>query len=484
MYFLDISPEMRQDIIDSPDLTSGVYQEVFMKTIALDIGTTTICGILIDSRSGELLESRTYSNDSGISDTLPWEKCQDPVQILSYCMSILDEFRQIARKESDDISSIGLTGQMHGILYLDASGHAVSPLYTWQDERGNQPFSENNTYASYLSRITGYPMATGYGLTTHFYMVHNDLVPVNADVFCTIQDFVAMSLVHSAAPMVHCSDAASFGLFNIGKNVFEPAALQQAGIDPVLLPLVTKETKTLGLTPDGIPVSVAIGDNQASFIGSVCDPDAILVNVGTGSQVSARVHSVTSMEDLQFRPFPDSGILCVGSPLCGGYSYAVLKEFFMQAASLFDGAQVPANLYQKMDAAAQEVYSSGQPLIVDTRFRGARENPKLRGRIENISPANLTPGHLCLGVLKGICSELYSLFRKIPDGPPRTTLIGSGNGIRSSPLLQQIFTDTFGLELKIPLYKEEAAYGAALFSLCACGYCRSLQEAQDKIKYK
>ena len=484
MNFLDLSPEMRQDIIDRLDLlTSTVCQEVFMKTIALDIGTTKICGILIDSQSGELLESRTCSNDSCISDTLPWEKCQDPARILSCCMSILDEFRQIAQKPPDDIVSIGITGQMHGILYLDASGHAVSPLYTWQDERGSQSFSDNNTYASYLSRVTGYPMATGYGLTTHFYMVHNDLVPGEADVFCTIQDFIAMSLAHSPSPLVHSSDAASFGLFNIEKNIFDPAALQQAGIDPVLLPSVTRETKTLGLTPDGIPVSVAIGDNQASFLGSVCDPDAVLVNVGTGSQVSARVRMAASIEGLQFRPFA-GGMLCVGSPLCGGYSYAVLKEFFMQSAGLLDQTQIPANLYQKMDAAAQEVYSAGQPLIVDTRFRGTRENPKLRGRIENISPANLTPGHLCLAVLKGICNELFSLYRKIPDGPPRTTLIGSGNGIRSSPILQQIFTDTFGLELKIPLYKEEAAYGAALFSLCASGYCRSLQEAQDKIKYR
>ena len=460
-----------------------------MKIIGLDIGTTSICGIMIDSESGELLESRTRMNDSNISDTAPWEKCQDPLIILAHCKSILDDFMQLAGADSDDIVSIGITGQMHGIVYLDSAGIPVSPLYTWQDERGSQPFSESNTYTSYLSRVTGYPMATGYGLTTHFYLVQNDLVSEKAAVFCSISDYVAMSLVHTASPVVHASNAASFGLFDVEKNTFDANALQEAGIDSSLLPVVTNKTQILGRMPDGIPVSVAIGDNQASFLGSVCEPDAILVNVGTGSQVSVRLSGTCAAlsgthaaEGIQIRPFAGGDTLCVGSPLCGGFTYSVLKGFFAQTASLLGADYV--NLYQKMDAAAQALYPCAQPLLVDTRFRGTRENPHLRGRIENISPANLTPGHLCLGVLKGICDELYTLYQKMPADRPRTVLIGSGNGIRNSPLMQQIFTDTFGIKLQIPRYQEEAAYGAGLFSIYAAGLCHSLQEAQSKIRYQ
>lgn len=465
-----------------------------MKTIGLDIGTTKICGILIDSESGELLLSRSCGNESAIADALPWEKCQNPEEILSCCRKILGElfeaaggkagFVGAADRTAGDIVSIGITGQMHGILYLDADGNAVSPLYTWQDGRGGLPFSDKNTYASYLTRKTGYKMATGFGLTTHFYMVHNDLVPENADVFCTIHDFVAMKLVHAAAPLVHTSDAASFGLFDIEKNSFDLAAVELAGINPLLLPAVTKDSKVVGRTPEGIPVSVAIGDNQASFLGSVNEPDAILVNVGTGGQVSARVSDVSAAEGIEVRPLTGNDRLCVGSPLCGGYSYAVLKEFFTQAAALSGAEKVPSDLYKRMDAAAQEVYSAENPLQVDTRFCGTRENPQLRGRIENISPSNLTPGHICLGFLRGVAGEFHSLYRKIPAESARTTLIGSGNGIRNSPLMQQIFSDTFGLALKIPLYQEEAAYGAALFSLVSAGIYSSFEQAQSKIRYQ
>ena len=63
------------------------------------------------------------------------------------------------------------------MLYVDANGCAVSSLTTWEDERGNQPYREGSTYAQELSARSGYEMATGYGLTTHFYNLQNHLVP-------------------------------------------------------------------------------------------------------------------------------------------------------------------------------------------------------------------------------------------------------------------------------------------------------------------
>ena len=43
---------------------------------------------------------------------------------------------------TEDIAVIGITGQMHGIVYTDCNGMAISPLYTWQDGRGNLPYGD------------------------------------------------------------------------------------------------------------------------------------------------------------------------------------------------------------------------------------------------------------------------------------------------------------------------------------------------------
>ena len=45
----------------------------------------------------------------------------------------------------------------------------LSPLKIWQDGRGDLPYKDSLTYAEYMSKKTGYPLATGYGAVTYFY---------------------------------------------------------------------------------------------------------------------------------------------------------------------------------------------------------------------------------------------------------------------------------------------------------------------------
>ncbi|MBQ8026896.1 MAG: hypothetical protein IJ261_02140, partial [Clostridia bacterium] len=142
-----------------------------MNVIGLDIGTTTICGIAVDAESGELLKSVTLDNDSFI-DGKPFEKIQSPEMIIEkVCLlaaQLFDEFSPIC--------AVGITGQMHGIVYIDESGKAVSPLYTWQDGSGNLS-CDGGTYASELAELTGYNAARGFGGTTYYYHAKNGLVP-------------------------------------------------------------------------------------------------------------------------------------------------------------------------------------------------------------------------------------------------------------------------------------------------------------------
>lgn len=85
------------------------------------------------------------------------------------CYYIVLELIQELRIQYPDIKGIGLSGQMHGILYVDAEGLAVSPLYTWQDMRGSLLYKDGISYAAYLSGQTGFPLSTGFGLVTHYY---------------------------------------------------------------------------------------------------------------------------------------------------------------------------------------------------------------------------------------------------------------------------------------------------------------------------
>ena len=68
-------------------------------------------------------------------------------------------------------------------------------------------------------------------------------------------------------------------------------------------------------------------------------------------------------------------------------------------------------------------------------------------------------------------------------GERRVGIVGSGNGVRKNKALIRIAEQVFGGQLRVPLYTEEAACGAALFALVACGKCRGVSEVQRLIKY-
>lgn len=428
-----------------------------MKVLGIDIGTTTISAVILEDE--QLLYSLTLPGSSFICTKNSWEKVQDTEYIIRTCLNVIETLTD----EYKDIERIGITGQMHGILYINAQGKAVSNLYTWQDGRGELPYSENASYAHHFSSVTGYSLSTGYGITTHCYNIKNGLVPHDATGFCTIHDYLAMELCGLKRPVTDPSDAASLGLFNVEKLCFDLEAVDAVGIDSNMLPIIASEPR-IGFYRN-IPVCVAIGDNQASFIGA-CSGNlkSMLINVGTSSQFSVYSAQYTSCNELDTRPFPGGGYLLVGAALCGGRAYALLEKFMRDTATALCG-QSPASAYETME----KLLSQGKPddiPVISPLFQGTRMRPELRGSIVGLSSENLTPQHLTWAMLYGMAQELHNMYQSYTDiGGIPAALIGSGNGLRKNKYLQDCIAELFGQPLKMSDCREEAAVGAARYAL-------------------
>ncbi len=433
-----------------------------MKAIGLDIGTTTICGVLLDGQTGTQLEQYTVSNDASLTAPYSWQKLQDPNRIEQCCLEILNKLTD----GHSDIAAIGVTGQMHGILYLNSFAEPVSPLITWQDRRGNQTEHNGVTYAQSISDRTGRRLATGFGTVTHYWNTKNHMIPDGAVTMCTIADYIAMRLADIQKPILHSSMAASLGLFDLKDNTFDEELIQKAGMASSYFPQVQKEEKPIGFWKENISVSAAFGDNQASFLGAVPSDGSVLVNVGTGSQISVLADQIRSFEQLECRPYMKGKYLYVGSSLCGGYAYALLKHFY-ESVFWMCGTQPEKDLYAFMNKAADNALSryGMHGIQADVRFNGSRIQPDLRGKIENISVDNFDAESLTLGILQGICKELYEYYLEANVQWDIPYITGSGNGIRKNPLLQHLFGLQFGKEIHISQCEEEAACGSALFAL-------------------
>lgn len=424
-------------------------------SVGIDIGTTTVSAAVIDVERVSQIEVFSLPHNSYVlagdlseqSVSVIMEKAE---KLLSHILSCYG-----------GVVSIGISGQMHGIVYVNADGEPLSNLINWQDKRGDKLLANGGNACSEIRRLTGETVSTGYGVATHYYNILNGLVPEGATGVCSIMDLFAMRICGLRRSVTHASVAASFGLFDLRAGKFMEDKLRLIGIDPRIMPEVTSENGAVGEFR-GIPVSVPLGDNQASVLGALPeDSSAVLVNIGTGSQVSAISDFRSVGDGLELRPFVDGRYLICGSALCGGFAYSMLESFF-RSYTVSAGMQERSQ-YGVINQLAADAYGRGEEgLTVDVSFCGKRSDSECRGSITMIDRENFTPEGLALGILKGMCGELYELYGLFPE--KRTEMVASGGAVRKNPLLKELLEDRFGMTVTVNSVDEEAATGAALFS--------------------
>ena len=131
--------------------------------------------------------------------------------------------------------------------------------------------------------------------------------------------------------------------------------------------------------------------------------------------------------------------------------------------------------YTTLNALAVSAYEQRkEPLKVSTLFRGTRKDPGVTGSIVGITPDNFTPEQMALGFVIGMCDELYQMYRSADT--PKSKVIASGNCVQKIPIMKDVLSQMFGAPVSISRKTEEAASGAALFSLIAIG---ELQDIAD-----
>lgn len=422
-----------------------------MEFIGIDLGTTSICGVVIDSETGKIINNLSKDSNAFLKSGNEWERIQNPTKIIEQAKNIIDSLI------SENTAAIGITGQMHGIVYTDINGKAVSPLYTWQDLRGNLKYKDT-TYAEYLNTYAG------YGNVTDFYNRTNNICPKEAVCYCTIQDYLAMHLCELTSPIIHSSNAASLGCYDIINNKFDYDCNAE----------VLTDVEFIGQYRN-IPVCVPVGDNQASVFSTLADEENILINVGTGSQVSAISEKYITGDNIEVRPYFDGKYLIVGAALCGGRAYACLKNFFGQILS---ASGTKCNTYELISNILGD--KTDTSLSADTHFSGTRNNPLLCGGFSGLTENNFTPEDFICAVLYGIANELFDMYKEMNIN--RHGIIGSGNGIRKNNALAKIIEKVFKCPLKVPAHLEEAAVGAALTAMIAKGY--SIADTKRFIKYE
>ena len=425
-----------------------------MKAIGIDIGTTSIKAVLF-SFDGMKEEKIERCENAFLSRE---DASEDPELIFSNVDRMLDN---LVRFSSETPSAISISSQMHGILYLDRSGRPVSPFYTWQNRWGAAVEDE-------LSRMVGYPIHAGYGITTHRANSH---VPADASCFSSIGAYVAMRLAGLSRPVEDATLAESLGIYDAASGHVASC------FDDGYLPHVVDEPTILGLYRD-IPVVTAIGDNQASFLAATAgiQDEAIHLNYGTGSQISFlsdRCH-----EGFEPRSFGRKRILNVYSSLSGGDAYSILARFFSSVVSEFSQCDAP-DVYGVMDSFPID----DSRMVFEPYFMGLRSDPSRRAFIGGIGKDNFTASALTNALVRGMAEELFDCYDGLCEDVKalKKTVVASGNGIRRNARLQHYVRKLFGRPLVFSPFQEEAAAGAAMNAIVGQGACGSYREVSSRM---
>jgi len=438
-----------------------------MKALGVDLGTTSIAAVVYDTAASRVAWCQSRPHGAELRTDDPLASLQDAERMLA----LAERMVEMGLSEHADVAAIGVTGQMHGVVYLDAHLAPVSPLFTWQDRRGGQEAAPGETFAERLSRLTGCRVHIGYGLATHAYLAHHGLVPEGASWLATLPDAFAARLVGLSRPRAHASLAHSMGGFDLDQGAFVAGGLPEAGIDLSCLPEVVPDLHILG-EHRGIPVAVALGDHQASFLGAVgVEEGGVLVNIGTGAQVSVCVRGRPELPPgAELRPFVGDLRLAVAATLAGGAAYALVAAFFDRVVRMY-GFEPTRSTYDVLDEAiAAWRQSGGGPFPrVRPTFFGSRSSSEDGARVERWTAAGMAPGAFAWGVLCGVAEELHEGFRRLPPcGPegPRA-LAGAGNALRVNRHLRDAVEAVFGRPVRLAPDPEEAAQGAARWAAMA-----------------
>jgi sedoheptulokinase len=452
--------------------------------IGLDLGTTTIVGVLLDADLGKVLCLARRCNDAHLQPVLPTRAEQDPRRLRVLVLDVLSELAA----PGGLVDGIAMTGQKHGLLCADADGQPLTPLVSWQDQRTAEPLSSASTTLDQIRTRTadlrwqhnGCRLAHGYGAATLFWLVlHDELPPATHRVY-TIADWMVGQLIGHPS-VTDPTLAASWGVYSLVDNAWNAAFLERLGLELRLFPPVRPSGEWLGGLappvarqvglPAGLPVYNALGDTQASFIGSVADPEeTILFNLGTGGQICWSVpHFEPPSDTVEIRPLPPGRYLRVGASLCGGAAYAWLNRTVRAWLAEFGVEADEEQVYERLNALARAAEGTAG-LRVQTTFLGVRGDPATRaGAIEGITPENLRLGALARATLAGIVDELHSLYRAhARETTQHKRLVAAGGGVVKNPLLSGLIEKQFGLPVEMSQHEEAAAEGAAATTQPPC----------------
>ncbi len=454
--------------------------------LGIDVGTSGAKAVLIDT-TGTVVASAT--EEYPLSTPQPLWSEQDPADWWQGTQRALSRVVRESGVDPASIGGLGLTGQMHGAVFLDAEDRIIRPAMLWNDGRTAAQCAEitERVGEERLLRIAGNPALTGFQAPKVLWLrEHEPEAYARMAHLLLPKDYIRYQLTGELASDV--SDAAGTLLLDLAARDWSTEILEALEIPRAWLPRVYEGPEvtgqlrdevatTLGL-PQGLPVVAGGGDNAAAAVGNgVIREGSITSSIGTSGVLFA--HS----DGIRLDPQGRLHTFCHAVPgayhlmavtLSAGGSLRWLRDTLAGPGTHEGG-------YEQLVAEAEAVPPGSEGLLFLPYLTGERtphRDPLARGAFVGLT-ARHGRGHLVRAVMEGVTYSLrdgLEIMRGmgLDVGEVRVT----GGGARS-PLWRQMQADVFGTPITRMRAEEGPAFGAALLAGVGSGIYPDVAAAVD-----
>jgi xylulokinase len=436
--------------------------------VGLDVGTTGVKAVAIDP-DGSVLA--TAEHGYALSTPRPGWSEQDPEDWWHASEAALAEV-----SAGREVSGIGLSGQMHGLVVLDGEDRVLRPAILWNDQRTGAECVEieERIGLERLIGLTGNRALPGFTAPKLLWLrAHEPETFARVRRICLPKDYVRLRLTGAWA--IDVADASGTLLLDVAGRGWSEAVLDALEIPPAWLPPVLESPVASGQTRDGVPVAAGAGDCAAAALGvGVARPGPASIVLGTSGVVFAALPAYRPDELARVHVFCHAvpgAWHAMGVMLSAAGSLQWLHDVVAPGVP-FDGL---------LDEAARwEPGAEG--LLFLPYLQGERTphaDPDARGAFTGLQLRH-DRGALVRAVLEGVAFGLrdsLDLLRAL--GVDVTSARVSGGGARSE-LWLRICASVLGVPIERMVVEEGSAFGAALLGGVASGVFSDVEDAVSR----
>lgn len=455
-----------------------------MKFLGIDVGTSGSRAVLIDT-DGTIVASATVEHAPFSSPEIGWAE-QNPEDWKRAAFEAIRQVLAVKNVRAEEIAAVGLSGQMHGAVFLDDSDKVLRPSIIWCDQRTEKQCRDLTAKigAEKLIELVSNPALPNFTLTKMLWARENE--PEIWNKVRTVllpKDYLRFCLTGDKATEV--SDASGTLMLDVSNRKWSSDLLAAVEMKESLLPKLYESAEITGtISTDcaaetgliaGTPVVAGAGDNAAGAIGmGIVRAGAVSATIGT----SGVVFAVTDQPSIDLRGRIHTFCHAVqnrwhvtGVTQAAGLSFKWFRDNFTADESYDDLVDKASKIPVGADGLLWTPYLMGE--------RTPHVDSKVRASLIGLT-ASHTEAHVVRAILEGVAFSLrdaLEVFKQL-NIPIETIRLGGGGA--KSPLWRQIQADVYAQRVETIEAEEGAAYGAALLAGVGTSAWKTIDEACDQ----